>query len=738
MEESIVKKYIDIINLLHKNTQIISNKNNEKEKNELIEMIEYFSNILIKYFYDEFQMDNISISKSEFDSDQLWYFIECLIKEKKLKDLSNFFNSYEKKIEKNENKRKDQINSSKLEEEAKIEKKNINNCRNNDNEILKRKRKVNEDKEDTNENVGKKKKEEENNENEKKKNNEITEIEDKFFNFNEMEEFLDKEEKRVLHNQTEDNSEEDLLYASATEYDLNEFNCSYKEAKELKYHDFYKDKKEIKEKKRKNNEENENEYDEEEDKNENENEEDENEEDEDENENENEYDEEEDENENEEDENEEDEDENENENEYDEEEDENENENEEDENEEDEDEDENENENEYDEEEDENEEDEEENKENKSFNEYYDAEESNVYSKNNNKYNDEKIERELDEMNEFDSMHSESEDPNIHDMMKDKEKIEKELIEKKHWSLTGEVFGYDRPKNSILKLNVDIPKINTYNKNDVLINKNIGNVDNSSENEESDNKKKNNKINSLTEEIELVVKQRIKNMLFDDVEKKCIEDLDITDNNNNDEVNFDNLNFSKSKVSLVDEYTKKYEEEIKNSQSKNKEINLQKIEIMNIFKKIMHCCDSLSNDYYIPKPVLLNDKNNKIASLNIEECVPIILSDKSKKAPEEIFKPNHIKQPNEMNKQEKKSLRKSKKVKRKKNLLHHFKDSNINELKNRNNYLMEKNKKQKEEKLNKIKFGISLREKLSLDKSDNRYNFNKDIARAINFDKKKK
>lgn len=246
-------------------------------------------------------------------------------------------------------------------------------------------------------------------------------------------------------------------------------------------------------------------------------------------------------------------------------------------------------------------------------------------------------------------------------------------------------------------------------------------------------------MNTLNNEIEIVVKQRIQNMLFDDVEKKTIEDIELEEFNKNDEINFDNLNFSKSKISLVDEYTQKYQDEIMNSQSKNKENNLQKMEIMNLFKKIMHACDSLSNDYFIPKPILLNNKNNKMATLNIEDSVPMILSDKNKKTAEEIFNPQHMKQQNELTKDEKKAIRKSKKMKKKKKILNQFKQtgSSINQLVKRNTEIINKNKKNKDQKINYKKYGVLSKDHILNTKTGNRYNFGSEISKALKMDQNK-
>ncbi|KEG01257.1 U3 small nucleolar ribonucleoprotein protein MPP10, putative [Plasmodium vinckei vinckei] len=657
MDQVRIKKYTDLISSFEKKSEVELNskKCNTEDKTNLLEMIEYFSNTLVKYFYNEKEMDDILISNSDLDYEQLWYFIECLIKEKKLENLSIFFNNFEKKIDKEIQETREKNGKKK---------------------IKKKKVKFLDQQIDQGKNAKRRKiiKSESPRESETEEDEDGTKDEDKFFNYEEMQKFADIEDNKFAENSDEGESD-DL----SDDLDLNQFELDPNKGGDIRYSDFYKG------------EDDEDEEEEEEDE------------------------------------------------------------------EDDEDEDEDEDEEEYDEDDEDGDEEEEEEEEDEEGSADMDlemhamAENKSAKSKKMREEADKKLERDLEEMNEYTNKYFDTETNEFDKEKMEKEEIEKELVAKKHWSLTGEVTAQDRPKNSILSLNVDIPKVNTH-KNDTFLNKTVGNdFESDEDNGELNNRDRNfiDKKNILNEEIELVVKQRIKNFLFDDVEKKKIEDLEILDNenNNNNEVNFDNLNFTKSKLSLVDEYTKKYENEINNNMngsSKNKEINLQKIELMNLFKKIMHSLDSLSNSYFIPKPVLLNGPNEKIATLHIEENTPIILSEKNKKAPEENYAPGHVKTSNEMSKQERKSLRKLKKMKRKKKILSQFKQAQggstggIAELQKRNNYLMDKNKKSKEEKINKAKYGVSSKDQLLQKKVKNKYDYNQGINNAMAYDAEKK
>ncbi|ETW36232.1 hypothetical protein PFTANZ_03039 [Plasmodium falciparum Tanzania (2000708)] len=101
MDEGKVKKYTDFINSF---TSFDKLGNDNKcsfmeNKESLVDMIEYFCNFLIKYFYNDINMDSINIKESNLDAEQLWYLIECLIKKKNLNNLLEFFKRYEKQID---------------------------------------------------------------------------------------------------------------------------------------------------------------------------------------------------------------------------------------------------------------------------------------------------------------------------------------------------------------------------------------------------------------------------------------------------------------------------------------------------------------------------------------------------------------------------------------------------------------------------------------------------------------
>lgn len=83
-------------------------------------------------------------------------------------------------------------------------------------------------------------------------------------------------------------------------------------------------------------------------------------------------------------------------------------------------------------------------------------------------------------------------------------------------------------------------------------------------------------------------------------------------------------------------------------------------------------------------------------------------------------------------------------MKRKKKILSQFKQTQgsstggIAELQKRNNYLMDKNKKSKEEKINRAKYGVSSKDQLLQKKVKNKYDYNQGINNAMAYDAEKK
>ena len=131
-----------------------------------------------------------------------------------------------------------------------------------------------------------------------------------------------------------------------------------------------------------------------------------------------------------------------------------------------------------------------------------------------------------------------------------------------------------------------------------------------------------------------MIKQRIRDELWDDVERK-VEDKDPKTNRELDEVSTE-----KSKVGLGDIYAKEYEENVLGNKSA-KDIEKQKLydEITGIWNELSSKLDAMSNYHFTPKPVVedIQIKSN-VSSIQMEEVLPMGVSAASRFAPEEVFR----------------------------------------------------------------------------------------------------
>lgn len=137
-----------------------------------------------------------------------------------------------------------------------------------------------------------------------------------------------------------------------------------------------------------------------------------------------------------------------------------------------------------------------------------------------------------------------------------------------------------------------------------------------------------------TQTLEDLIIQRIKDQIFDDVERKLKPKAQSLEYKKAPQ-----LEMEKSKLSLAEVYEKEYTDKIQGDQEdREDEKHVQVREMMtSLFKKL----DALSNFLYTPKapePQLKIITNTP--SLRMEEVTPITMSDATQLAPEEIYQKN--------------------------------------------------------------------------------------------------
>ncbi|AFZ80461.1 hypothetical protein BEWA_033140 [Theileria equi strain WA] len=195
-------------------------------------------------------------------------------------------------------------------------------------------------------------------------------------------------------------------------------------------------------------------------------------------------------------------------------------------------------------------------------------------------------------------------------------KIENELAAPKHWSLMGESIATKRPRNSLLDLDLELPQMSSTVYEKEKMEEQIGNgVD--------------------PEEplpLELIIVQRIKSGIFDNVERKTavedqLEAIERLKKNNNVDIDF-----TKSSVGLGDIYAQKYKEQflaIDKLDSHKKALTEQ-------FAKLMYKLDSLTNSSFVPKRISESEKAAEVPTIAIETPLNVVTAIKTNDAEKSV------------------------------------------------------------------------------------------------------
>ncbi|GAA5796244.1 hypothetical protein HPULCUR_001614 [Helicostylum pulchrum] len=220
------------------------------------------------------------------------------------------------------------------------------------------------------------------------------------------------------------------------------------------------------------------------------------------------------------------------------------------------------------------------------------------------------------------------------------EEYEEENVSDKHWTLRGEANAKIRPVNSLLEEDLEFEHANK-------------------------------PVPVITEEstntLEEVIKKRILENMFDDVERKVDPNLRPFIPSKRVEISDE-----KAKQSLAD----MYEDDFVRKQTGSEKVDVRDealekdhAEITELFTTLCHKLDALSNFHYTPKapkPEMSIVSNS--AAISMEEVTPVNVSDATLLAPEEVYekKRGDVKTAAEMEQDERKRLRaQKKKLKRK-------------------------------------------------------------------------
>ncbi|KAI9271743.1 U3 small nucleolar ribonucleoprotein complex, subunit Mpp10 [Phascolomyces articulosus] len=219
------------------------------------------------------------------------------------------------------------------------------------------------------------------------------------------------------------------------------------------------------------------------------------------------------------------------------------------------------------------------------------------------------------------------------------EQFEQENIEDKHWTLKGEANAKGRPLNSLLEEDLEF--------------------DHSSK-----------PVPVITQEttnvLEDIIKKRILDNQFDDVERK--EDPTLRPFLPSKRVD---ISDERSKRSLAELYEDDFVKQKSGDTSNEKDDALKKEheDITTMFESLCHKLDSLSNFHFTPKaPKTEMTIVSDAPAISMEEVTPVNVSDATLLAPEEVYekKRGEVKNQSEMSQDERKRAHAlKKKMKRK-------------------------------------------------------------------------
>ncbi|CAG8539157.1 3904_t:CDS:10 [Paraglomus occultum] len=224
-------------------------------------------------------------------------------------------------------------------------------------------------------------------------------------------------------------------------------------------------------------------------------------------------------------------------------------------------------------------------------------------------------------------------------LMKRIKLLEAENVAEKDWTMTGEASSKDRPINSLLEEDLEYD----------FVSKPVPVI-----------------TEDVTNKLEEIIKRRILDGTFDDVERK-------------QDPNFRpflpskviELSHEKSQKSLAEIYEDEYVKQTSGDKTNEKDESLRKEheQIEDMFKDLCFKLDALSNFHYTPKPpkpevtVITN-----VAAINMEEIIPLNVNDSNLLAPEEVYdkKNAEVKGETELTSADKKNIRVKKKRAKKK------------------------------------------------------------------------
>jgi len=215
--------------------------------------------------------------------------------------------------------------------------------------------------------------------------------------------------------------------------------------------------------------------------------------------------------------------------------------------------------------------------------------------------------------------------------------IEDSMLQEKTWAMRGEATRADRPADSLLEPEFEFEHASK--PAPVMTTESTGNLED-------------------------IIKRRIADQLWDDVERRK-ETLGADRRT----TSLPEVSEEQSKEGLAEVYEKDYREQVMGEEAAPTELSKEEHAIELDFKSLCYKLDALANFHYAPKPPKEDmEIRANVPAISMEEAIPVGVSDAALLAPEEVYKKHkHLKEgyagkgEEELTKEERRARRRSKK-----------------------------------------------------------------------------
>ncbi|AJR60172.1 Mpp10p [Saccharomyces cerevisiae YJM195] len=185
------------------------------------------------------------------------------------------------------------------------------------------------------------------------------------------------------------------------------------------------------------------------------------------------------------------------------------------------------------------------------------------------------------------------------------EQLENEAVAEKKWSLKGEVKAKDRPEDALLTEELEFDR--TAKPVPVI-------------------------TSEVTESLEDMIRRRIQDSNFDDLQRRTL--LDITRKSQRPQFELSDVKSSKSLAEIYeDDYTRAEDES-----ALSEELQNAHSEISELYANLVYKLDVLSSVHFVPKPASTSlEIRVETPTISMEDAQPLYMSNASSLAPQEIY-----------------------------------------------------------------------------------------------------